>query len=84
MRKFRINGGLAAGILTVGLLTTPSASAQPPTTCNFLTATIVGTDGNDTIAGTPGNDVISAGAGSDIINGLDGNDVICPGLATTP
>ena len=79
MRTIRISGGLAAGILTLGLFTAPSALAQPPTTCDFLTATFVGTDGVDTINGTPGNDVISAGAGNDTINGLGGNDVICPG-----
>ena len=47
--------------------------------CGGLTATIVGTAGDDTLNGTSGPDVISGLGGNDTINGLDGNDVICGG-----
>jgi Ca2+-binding RTX toxin-like protein len=46
-------------------------------TCDGLTATIVGTSGNDTLVGTPGNDVIVAKRGADVVDGHGGNDVIC-------
>ncbi len=48
-------------------------------TCNGLTATIEGTDGNDTIIGTTGDDVIVGRDGNDTIAGLDGSDTICGG-----
>jgi len=47
--------------------------------CQGSTATIIGTDGNDTLAGTAAADVISAGAGDDIVTGLGGKDVLCGG-----
>ena len=47
--------------------------------CAGLTATIVGTTGNDTLYGTAGNDVIYADAGNDTVYGKGGNDVICLG-----
>ncbi|MGH8598709.1 MAG: HYR domain-containing protein [Gammaproteobacteria bacterium] len=50
-----------------------------PPTCRGVTATIVGTGGNDTLPGTPGPDVIVALGGDDIINGGDGDDIICGG-----
>ncbi len=48
-------------------------------TCVGLTASIVGTQGEDTIYGTDGNDVIAGLGGNDTIHGLTGNDVICGG-----
>jgi Ca2+-binding RTX toxin-like protein len=64
--------------------TTPgSLSEDPPPgtarTCRGLTATHVGTEGNDTITGTPGRDVIAALAGNDVVTPLRGNDVVCAG-----
>ncbi|HEX2193176.1 MAG TPA: calcium-binding protein [Acidimicrobiales bacterium] len=56
-------------------ITTANAAA----TCNGLTPTITGTDGNDTIVGTRSADVILAGLGDDTVNGLGGNDTICGG-----
>jgi RTX calcium-binding nonapeptide repeat (4 copies) len=48
-------------------------------TCRGLTATRVGTAGNDVIAGTNGIDVIVALGGVDTVNGAGGADVICGG-----
>lgn len=47
--------------------------------CDGLTATIVGTPGNDVLLGTPGVDVIAGLQGDDILRGAAGNDVICGG-----
>lgn len=47
--------------------------------CDGLTATIVGTAGNDSIVGTVGPDVINGLGGNDTISGLGGGDVICGG-----
>jgi Ca2+-binding RTX toxin-like protein len=47
--------------------------------CAGETATIVGTNGNDTIAGTSGPDVIQALGGDDEVSGLSENDLICGG-----
>ena len=48
-------------------------------TCNGLTATRVGTAGNDVINGTSGPDVIVALGGADDVEGNGGADVICGG-----
>lgn len=48
-------------------------------TCGGLTATIVGTPGNDILPGTSGPDVIHGLGGNDTINGLGGNDITCGG-----
>ncbi len=50
-----------------------------PSTCLGVTATIIGTTGNDKLKGTPGDDVISAGPGNDKVNGRGGDDLICGG-----
>lgn len=50
-----------------------------PLVCDGLTATIVGTSGNDSIFGTPGDDVIVGLGGDDLISGEGGNDRICGG-----
>lgn len=50
-----------------------------PATCRGVTATIVGTTGNDTLTGTAGPDVIVGLGGDDIINSGDGADIICGG-----
>ncbi len=48
-------------------------------TCNGLTATIEGTEGNDTIIGTSDDDVIVGLGGNDTIDALDGSDTVCGG-----
>lgn len=50
-----------------------------PSTCAGLTATIVGTAGNDGITGTDGDDIISAGPGDDIVAASGGKDIVCGG-----
>jgi hypothetical protein len=56
---------------------TISGGSPSTNVCQGLTATIVGTAGNDVINGTAGVDVIVGLAGDDTINGLGGNDIIC-------
>ena len=59
----------------------PAAHAAParaePATCAGLTATIVGTDGDDELVGTPGDDVIAGLGGQDDIDAGAGDDVVC-------
>lgn len=57
----------------------PVSAKKPTPTCDGMTATIVGTDGDDVMSGTTGNDVIVGLKGDDSINGLEGDDVICGG-----
>src|SRR2546430_1059645 len=64
---------VAATALLVGLALGVSSGGAAGTTCNGLTATIVGTTGNDTLVGTAGNDVIAALAGDDTIDGAGGD-----------
>jgi secreted trypsin-like serine protease len=45
--------------------------------CKGMTATHVGTDGDDVINGSDGDDVIVGLAGDDVINGGKGADLIC-------
>ena len=45
--------------------------------CRAVTATIVGTDGDDVLVGTDGDDVIVGLGGNDDIDGLGGDDIIC-------
>jgi len=71
---------LLAGCLplaTLPALGSPAAAAAP--TCFGLTATIVGTAGDDVINGTAGADVIVGLDGNDTIHGGGGNDTICGG-----
>ena len=74
---------ISHGVLIVALATTPALVAQPSqalaTTCHGLTATIVGTDGDDELTGTPLNDVVWLGPGNDTYTDPGGNDVICGG-----
>lgn len=59
----------------------PPPPPPPPSgaKCFGLTATIVGTNGDDVLTGTSGADVIHALGGNDTVRGLDGDDVICGG-----
>jgi Ca2+-binding RTX toxin-like protein len=50
-----------------------------PVTCGGRTATMKGTDSNDTLSGTAGPDVIAGLGGNDKITGAAGNDIICGG-----
>ncbi|MGI9606062.1 MAG: CAP domain-containing protein [Acidimicrobiales bacterium] len=61
------------------LVVFPSDVGASSHTCNGLSATIVGTPGDDVLHGTDGVDVIVGLAGADVIFGHDGNDVICSG-----
>ena len=63
----------------VGAMTPANAAAPeaPDLECFGVTATIVGTPGDDVIRGTSGPDVIVAGRGDDRINGRGGDDLIC-------
>jgi len=72
-----VTGAALLAALTVGA---SGAAGVVSATCNGLTATIVGTAGNDTLVGTAGNDVIAGLAGDDTIDGAGGDDVICGGL----
>ena len=56
----------------------PGATA-PVVKCDGLTATIIGTSGNDVITGTKGVDIIAGLNGNDVISGLGGRDRICGG-----
>ena len=56
---------------------TTTAEAQTSATCNGLTATIVGSGGDDVLEGTDGDDVIVAFGGNDRIDSGEGDDVIC-------
>jgi Ca2+-binding RTX toxin-like protein len=73
---------LLSGLVLVAVALVPltSASADKPTpTCDGLTATIVGTNGDDVLPGTIGNDVIVGLGGDDTITGDLGDDLICGG-----
>jgi Ca2+-binding RTX toxin-like protein len=54
----------------------PVTQASTPS-CGGLSATIVGTSGNDTLTGTDGPDVIVGLQGDDVIHGGGGADYIC-------
>ena len=73
-------------VLTVGLvvpvLVVPVAAAVPSPSateraCRDMTATIVGTAGDDRLTGTRGPDVIVGLGGNDTIVGLSGDDLVC-------
>lgn len=59
--------------------TTRVLAAAKAATCRGVTATIVGTGGNDVLGGTGGRDVIVARGGDDRINSGAGRDLICAG-----
>ena len=64
----------------LGTVVPPTPSPTPSAVlCRGLSATIVGTDGDDTLVGTPADDVIAGLGGNDVIRGGRGNDTICGG-----
>jgi Ca2+-binding RTX toxin-like protein len=67
-------------VLATAAFGVPAASANAVTAqCDGMSATIVGTNGDDTLNGTPGPDVIAGLGGNDVIHGHGGDDVICGG-----
>lgn len=54
-------------------------ACDPAITCLGLSATIVGTAGNDILRGTPAADVIHGLGGNDTIIGRKGGDTLCGG-----
>ena len=71
---FSVTGTDTSGRTTV---VTHAYTVGASVTCAGLTATIVGTAGNDVLTGTSGDDVIWAGDGDDEVDGRGGDDVIC-------
>jgi Ca2+-binding RTX toxin-like protein len=57
----------------------PDGQGTVRRSCAGITATIVGTTGNDVLRGTPGRDVFVALAGNDVVKGLGGGDLFCGG-----
>ncbi len=57
--------------------TTTVVEAGPPPTCGGQTATVIGTEGDDTLTGTDKKDVFAALGGNDTILGLGGDDIVC-------
>lgn len=74
--------GASTTLVTViagGVLGLPYSAAAAAATCHGHTATLVGTEGDDTLDGTSGKDVIVGLGGNDTISGRGGVDVICGG-----
>lgn len=67
---------LAAALV---LLAGTRAAADTTPLCLGETATVVGTENNDTLSGTTGDDVIVGLGGDDLIRGDSGDDIICGG-----
>ncbi len=51
-------------------------------TCKGRTATITGTEGDDSLAATESDDVIAALGGNDSVKGADGDDLVCGGAGS--
>ncbi len=73
------DGGATLGLPNTTVLTITDNDQGGGVTCGGLTATIVGTAGNDSLPGTAGPDVIDGLDGVDTISGLGGADVLCGG-----
>jgi Ca2+-binding RTX toxin-like protein len=67
----------AAALLALPVIAMATPAEAAPATCDGLTATMVGTDGDDTLAGTAGPDVIAGLGGNDRVEGLGGADRLC-------
>jgi Ca2+-binding RTX toxin-like protein len=57
----------------------PDCRVPTGLTCNGLTPTVIGTNGDDNIIGTSGVDVIASRSGNDKVQGRGGDDIICLG-----
>jgi hypothetical protein len=66
-------------VLALASSLAPVSAKKPVPSCDGRTATIVGTNGDDSLNGTAGPDVIVGLKGDDSINGLEGDDAICGG-----
>lgn len=78
LRQMLALGAAMAMLGTVIAIAAP-ANAQTTETCGGMTATKVGTEGDDFLLGTEGVDVIVGLGGNDIIRGLGGDDYLCGG-----
>lgn len=76
-RLLALVSGASMVVGVLGALAPAQAAATP--TCRGLTATIVGTAGDDDLVGTPLADVVWLGPGNDTFRGDSGNDIICGG-----
>lgn len=72
-------GGVASPVLLGAPLDSPDGLISEPPHCAGLTATIVGSNGDDQLVGGPEDDVIASLGGKDRVIGAAGNDVICGG-----
>ncbi|MGH8881247.1 MAG: hypothetical protein ACRD0P_28525, partial [Stackebrandtia sp.] len=79
MERPTIRATLAAGgaAVLLGSFGVPAAPARVAETCFGATATIVGTDRDDTLVGTSHRDVIVGLGGNDVIYGSSGDDLLC-------
>lgn len=75
-RLLALVSGASMVVGVLGLVA-PAQAAAP--TCRGLSATIVGTTGNDDLQGTPLPDVVWLGPGDDRFRGDSGNDIVCGG-----
>jgi Ca2+-binding RTX toxin-like protein len=64
-------------LLAIGLALPAAPAHAAAATCAGITATIVGTVGDDELTGTAGDDVIAALDGNDVVDGGAGDDLIC-------
>lgn len=76
---FRITGAVILALVLVGQTVASATEQRATPKCNGLTATIVGTSGDDFLAGTSGDDVIVGLDGDDTLIGAGGDDTICGG-----
>jgi Ca2+-binding RTX toxin-like protein len=71
-------------IAAAGLLPIPATAQIAPPECFGKTATIVGTEGDDTLSGTTGTDVIAALDGTDTILGWHDPEATYPHVPALP
>jgi subtilisin-like proprotein convertase family protein len=69
------SGGVSRGWTLTLTATTPDSTP----TCGGVSATLVGSQGNEALAGTPDRDVIVGLGGNDKISGGAANDLVCGG-----
>ena len=69
----------AAALLALPVVVMATPAQAAPATCDGLTATVVGTDGDDILVGTAGSDVIAGLGGNDRLEGLGRADRLCGG-----
>jgi Ca2+-binding RTX toxin-like protein len=79
-RRYRV---AVLGTLVVWSFLGSTAALAVTSSCFGRTATIVGTEGNDTLTGTSGVDVIVGLGGKDLIEGRGSSDYICGGDETS-